>query len=54
MKLLNVQISEIEGEMESLINLDQELKKKITYLTSIPGVSTTTATIVIAETRMNL
>jgi len=50
MKLLNIQISEIEDEMESLISLDKQLKKKITYLTSIPGVSTTTATIIIAET----
>ena len=50
MKMLNKQIEEIELEMKQIIKNNKELKKKISYLESIPGVSFTTSAIVIAET----
>ena len=51
LKLLSEQIQEVESEMQSLVISDQELKRKTAQLTTIPGVSFITATVVIAETR---
>lgn len=50
LKLLNTQIAEIELEMRELTDQDLELKKKLGYLESIPGVSFISAITVIAET----
>ena len=50
MKLINHQIEEIEKEMTQIVKQDRELKNKIKYLESIPGVSFITSVIVIAET----
>ncbi|MBN4071049.1 IS110 family transposase [Crocinitomix catalasitica] len=50
MKLLNVQIQEIEKEMIQLVSEDPGLKEKVSYLESIPGVSFITSIIVVAET----
>jgi transposase len=51
MNLLSEQIKEVELEMRALVVSDEELSRKTAYLTSIPGVSFLTATVVIAETR---
>jgi transposase len=50
MKLFNSQLEEIEQEMTQIVNQDKELKERISYLKSIPGVSFITAVIVVAET----
>jgi len=39
MKLLNIQIAEVEKKLQELISSDSVLKQKIAYLMSIPGVS---------------
>ncbi|CAG2534825.1 Transposase [Maribacter dokdonensis] len=50
LKLLNTQIEAVEEEMRSLIADNEELKRKLEYLTSIPGVSFISAATVIGET----
>lgn len=50
LKLLNTQIESVEEEMRSLIADNEELKRKLEYLTSIPGVSFVSAATVIGET----
>lgn len=50
MKLLNIQIEEVEKEMKQLVVKEEGLKKKLSYLESIPGVSFISAITVIAET----
>lgn len=50
LKLLNTQIESVEEEMRSLIAENEELKRKLEYLTSIPGVSFISAATVIGET----
>ncbi|MFV1448500.1 IS110 family transposase [Maribacter sp. HS] len=50
LKLLNAQIAAVEEEMRSLIADNEELKRKLEYLTSIPGVSFVSAATVIGET----
>lgn len=50
MKLINSQIEEIEKEMTQIVKTDKELKEKIKYLESIPGVSFITSVIIVAET----
>lgn len=48
--LLEGQIKEIESEMLAIVKKDEELKKKMGYLQSIPGVSFISAATVVAET----
>jgi len=50
LKLLNLQITEIEAEMEELVSHDSNLSEKIKLLKSIPGVSFISSITVIAET----
>lgn len=50
LKLLNLQISSIEEEMRVLTSKDQILKRKLSYLESIPGISFISAATVIGET----
>lgn len=50
LKLLNTQIAAVEQEMRSLIGDNEELKRKLEYLTSIPGVSFISAATVVGET----
>jgi transposase len=47
---LDKQIKEIEKEMTDFVNNDKELKNRIGYLLSIPGVGLLTAVTVVAET----
>jgi len=49
-KLLNEQEREIKQEIAQFVKTDNELHKKINLITSIPGVGSLTAVIVIAET----
>jgi transposase len=48
--LLDSQVKQIEKEMKSFVNNDKDLKTKIDYLLSIPGVGLVTASTVVAET----
>ncbi len=48
--LIRMQVREVESEMRELMLSDEELKHKTSQLTSIPGVSFISATVVIAET----
>lgn len=50
MKLLNLQIEEIEKEMQTIVSNDAFLKQKIAYLVSIPGVSFISSITIVAET----
>lgn len=50
LKLVEVQLLEIEQEMKELIEGDQALAQKIQYLESIPGVSFISAATVVGET----
>jgi len=50
MKLLNIQIEEIEKELHELVSKNVVLKQKLAYLMSIPGVSFVSSITVIAET----
>jgi transposase len=50
LKLLNGQIASIEQEMRALISEDQILKKKFSFLESIPGISFISAATVVGET----
>jgi len=50
LKLLDLQITEIEAEMEELVSQDSNLSEKIKLLKSIPGVSFISGVTVIAET----
>jgi len=47
---LDKQIKQIEKEIASFVNQDKELKIKMKYLLSIPGVGLLTAAIIVAET----
>ena len=49
-QLLNSQITEIESEMQEIVNKDVVLSDKINYLTSIPGLSFISVATVVAET----
>jgi transposase len=49
-KLLDEQEKEIKREIAELVKMDKEVHKKIDLITSIPGVGSLTAAIVIAET----
>jgi len=49
--LIRIQVREVESEMRELILADQELAQKTSQLTSIPGISFISATVVISETR---
>lgn len=51
LELIKSQIKEVESEMRELVLSDEELKHKTSQLTSIPGISFVSATVVIAETR---
>ena len=48
--LLNSQITEIESEMQGIVNKDIVLSAKINFLTSIPGLSFISVATVVAET----
>lgn len=50
LKLLNVQIEMIEEEMQELVSKNEELKRKIGFMMSIPGISFISAATVIGET----
>ena len=50
-KLINSQIGDIEEEMIEITNNDDELKRKLAHLVSIPGVSFITAATIIGETQ---
>lgn len=50
LKLLNLQIASIEQEMRCLISKDHALKRKLSYLESIPGISFITAATIVGET----
>ena len=47
---LDKQIKQIEKEISSFVNQDKELKDRMVYLLSIPGVRLLTAAIIVAET----
>lgn len=47
---LDRQIKQIDKEIKSFVNADQELKTKMEYLLSIPGVGMVTAATIVAET----
>jgi len=47
---LDRQIKQIEKEIKIFVNKDKELKTKMEYLLSIPGVGMVTATTIVAET----
>ncbi|MEM7549668.1 MAG: IS110 family transposase [Bacteroidota bacterium] len=51
MRLIADQIKEVELEMREIILCDEELSRKTSQLTSIPGISFISATVVISETR---
>ncbi len=51
LQLILDQIKEVEAEMQELVISDEELNYKVAQLTSIPGISFISATVVIAETR---
>lgn len=51
LELIKDQIKEVESEMREVVLCDEELKRKTSQLTSIPGISFISATVVIAETR---
>ena len=51
LELIKDQIKEVESEMKELVVSDEELKHKTSQLTSIPGISFVSATVVIAETK---
>jgi len=51
LKLIKEQIKEVEMEMKELVRSDKELKRKTACLTSIPGISFISATVVISETK---
>jgi len=51
MRLIADQIKEVESEMREIILSDQELCRKTSQLTSIPGISFISATVVISETK---
>ena len=50
LKLLNDQIAIIEEEMQELISKNKELKKKLDFMISIPGISFISAATVLGET----
>jgi len=50
LKLLSDQIAEVELEMREVIEEDKEVKQKLAYMESIPGVSFVSAATVVAET----
>ena len=49
-KLLNKQVLQIEEEIAALVKQDKAVSKSVDLITSIPGVGTLTAVIVLAET----
>ena len=51
LELIKEQIMEVESEMKELIISDKELAEKTSQLTSIPGISFISATVVISETK---
>src|SRR5690606_6162651 len=50
LKLIEKQLEEIEGEMETLVRQDAELSQKLQYLKSIPGISFISAATIVGET----
>lgn len=50
LKLLKIQIAEIEQEMKERVSEDELLTEKMSYLESIPGISFISAITVVAET----
>lgn len=50
LKMLTSQIKEIEEEMQNLVSEDEELRTKIAYLQSIPGISFIASATVVGET----
>jgi len=48
--LLDKQVKEIEKEIKSIVNQDDKLKKKFSFLESIPGIGTLTVAVIVAET----
>jgi len=50
LKTIDGQIADCKDKIKGIIEKDSELSRKISYLTSIKGVSTMTASILIAET----
>ncbi|MDR0812065.1 MAG: transposase [Paludibacter sp.] len=49
-KLFDRQIKEIDKEIKQFVNQAVELKRKISFLESIPGVGLLTAAVIVAET----
>ncbi len=49
-QLLNLQITEIEAEMQEIVNKERVLSDKINFLRSIPGLSFISVATVVAET----
>ncbi len=49
-KTIDKQIANCKKQITAIIEKDKELSKKVAYITSIKGVSTITAAIVIGET----
>jgi transposase len=47
---LDRQIKQIEKDIKSFVDRDKELKTKMEYLLSIPGVGMVSATVIVAET----
>ncbi len=50
-ELMNKQIKEVEKDMKELIATDAELKRKLEFITSIPGVGFITAASIVGETQ---
>jgi transposase len=49
-KFIDKQVKNIENEIKTLVNQDDKLKRKLEFLTSIPGVGLLTAATIAAET----
>lgn len=50
-KVINTQTAEIRGEMTTIISGDAAISRSVRLITSIPGIGTLTAAVIIAETR---
>jgi transposase len=51
-KFIDKQVKDIENEIKTLVNQDDRLKRKLEFLTSIPGVALLTAATIAAEQRI--
>lgn len=50
-KVIDSQIVEIQQETTAIINADQDISKSVKLITSIPGIGSLTAAVIIAETK---